>query len=126
MASDAERKAYCDAKGATSVLSKIIKTGYKALQLEYFFTAGSDEVRAWTIRKGTKAPEAAGKIHGDFEKFFVMAEVMAFNAYKEHGSENAVKAAGKYGMEGKNYVVNDGDIIFFKSNPTNQPAAKKK
>ncbi|XP_046902937.1 obg-like ATPase 1 [Hypomesus transpacificus] len=107
-----------------SVLTKIIKAGYSSLQLEYFFTAGPDEVRAWTVRKGTKAPQAAGKIHTDFEKGFIMAEVMKFQDFKEEGSENSVKAAGKYRQQGRNCVVEDGDIIFFKFNTPNQPKKK--
>ncbi|CAG5866608.1 unnamed protein product [Menidia menidia] len=106
------------------VLTKIIKTGYAALQLEYFFTAGPDEVRAWTIRKGTKAPQAAGKIHTDFEKGFIMAEVMKYSDFKEEGSETAAKAAGKYRQQGRNYTVEDGDIIFFKFNTPNAPKKK--
>ncbi|KAF7276750.1 hypothetical protein GWI33_009782, partial [Rhynchophorus ferrugineus] len=97
-------------------LDKIIVQGYKALQLEYFFTAGPDEVKAWTIQKGTKAPQAAGRIHTDFEKGFIMAEVMKFADFKEEGSETACKSAGKYRQQGRNYVVEDGDIIFFKFN----------
>jgi len=123
---DAEAaKKYCEEVGATSNLPKIITTGFKALNLEYFFTAGKDEVRAWTIQKGTKAPGAAGKIHTDFEKGFVMAEVMSFEDYKENGSEVAVKAAGKYRQQGKTYTVQDGDIIFFKAGQIAKPAAKK-
>uniref|UniRef100_A0A4W5K793 TGS domain-containing protein n=1 Tax=Hucho hucho TaxID=62062 RepID=A0A4W5K793_9TELE len=83
-----------------SVLTRIIKAGYGALQLEYFFTAGPDEVRAWTIRKGTRAPQAAGKIHTDFEKGFIMAEVMKFEDFKEGGSENAVKVSRQGADEG--------------------------
>ena len=98
-----------------SVLPKIIVTGYNTLQLVYFFTGGSDEVRAWTIRKNTKAPQAAGTIHTDFEKAFIMAEVMSFNDLKELGSEAAVKGAGKYIQKGREYVVQDGDIIYFKA-----------
>ena len=90
--------------------------GYRALQLIYFFTSGKDEVKAWTIQKGTKAPGAAGRIHTDFEKGFIMAEVMKFDDFKEEGSEAAVKAAGKYRQQGRNYVVEDGDIILFKFN----------
>ncbi|KPJ07845.1 GTP-binding protein CG1354 [Papilio machaon] len=82
-------------------LDKIIVQGYKALQLEYFFTAGADEVKAWTIQKGTKAPQAAGRIHTDFEKGFIMAEVMHFKDFKEEGTEAACKAAGKYRQQGK-------------------------
>lgn len=99
---------------ATSALGKIVKTGYKGLRLIYFFTAGEDEVKCWTIRDGTLAPQAAGTIHTDFEKGFVCAEVMKFDDFKELGTENAVKAAGKYKQHGKLYRVVDGDIIFFK------------
>ncbi|XP_069841251.1 obg-like ATPase 1 isoform X3 [Dendropsophus ebraccatus] len=122
--SDEEKQKYLEEKVTQSALSKIIKTGYAALQLEYFFTAGPDEVRAWTIRKGTKAPQAAGKIHTDFEKGFIMAEVMKFDDFKEEGSEGAVKAAGKYRQQGRNYTVEDGDIIFFKFNTPQQPKKK--
>ncbi|OBS78774.1 hypothetical protein A6R68_18837, partial [Neotoma lepida] len=88
-----ERQKYLEANMTQSALPKIIKAGFAALQLEYFFTAGPDEVRAWTIRKGTKAPQAAGKIHTDFEKGFIMAEVMKYEDFKEEGSENAVKGS---------------------------------
>jgi len=111
-----EKAQYLKDNNCTSALDKIILQGYKALQLHYFFTAGPDEVKAWTIQKGTKAPQAAGKIHTDFERGFVMAEVMKFNDFKEEGSEAATKAAGKYHQRGKPYVVEDGDIIFFKFN----------
>lgn len=113
---EAERKAYIEENKCDSVLDKIIVTGYKALQLEYFFTAGADEVKAWTVQKGTKAPQAAGRIHTDFEKGFIMAEVMHFADFKEEGSEAAAKSAGKYRQQGRNYTVLDGDIIFFKFN----------
>merc|ERR1712147_74941 len=83
-----EYKKFCEESKVQSVLPKIIKAGFSALQLQYFFTAGKDEVKAWTIQKGTKAPQAAGKIHTDFEKGFIMAEVMKFDDFKEHGSEN--------------------------------------
>lgn len=99
-----------------SALSKIILSGYRSLHLHNFFTAGADEVRAWTIRKGTKAPQAAGTIHTDFERGFIMAEVMHFEDLKAAGSENAVKAAGKYLQKGRDYTVEDGDVIFFKFN----------
>ncbi|XP_045519399.1 obg-like ATPase 1 [Pieris brassicae] len=111
-----ERQAFLKEQNVTSALDKIIVQGYKALQLEYFFTAGVDEVKAWTIQKGTKAPQAAGRIHTDFEKGFIMAEVMHFKDFKEEGSEAACKGAGKYRQQGRNYVVEDGDIIFFKFN----------
>mgnify|MGYP000249321763 CR=1 FL=1 len=84
-----------------SMVPKIIKAGYQALDLVYFFTAGEDEVRCWTIRRNTKAPQAAGVIHTDFEKGFICAEVMKYTDFVEHGSENAVKAEGKYRQQGK-------------------------
>ncbi|XP_059054415.1 adenylate kinase 9 [Achroia grisella] len=112
----AEKQAFLKEQNITSALDKIIVQGYKALQLEYFFTAGPDEVKAWTIQKGTKAPQAAGRIHTDFEKGFIMAEVMHYKDFKEEGTEAACKAAGKYRQQGRNYVVEDGDIIFFKFN----------
>jgi len=110
------RKSYLEEHKVASTLDKIIVQGYKALQLIYFFTGGHDEVKAWIIQKGCKAPQAAGRIHTDFEKGFIMAEVMKFNDLKEEGSEAAVKAAGKYRQQGKLYVVEDGDIILFKFN----------
>jgi obg-like ATPase 1 len=81
-------------------MPKIVKTGFEALNLQYFFTAGKDEVRAWTIRKGSKAPQAAGKIHTDFEKGFIMAEVMGFDEFKESGSEAACKVCRSLPPEG--------------------------
>nr|CAB3264559.1 obg-like ATPase 1 [Phallusia mammillata] len=108
----------------SSALGKIVVTGFKKLGLQYFFTAGPDEVKAWTIKCNTLAPQAAGRIHTDFEKGFIMAEVMKFNDFKEHGTEVAVKAAGKYRQQGKTYIVEDGDIIFFKFNTPTQ--SKKK
>ncbi|XP_065888785.1 obg-like ATPase 1 [Dysidea avara] len=113
---DDEAQRYLDEKKTTCALPKIISYGYKALHLQYFFTCGSDEVKAWTIMQGTKAPQAAGKIHTDFEKGFIMAEVMKYEDFKELGSESAAKAAGKYRQQGRNYVVDDGDIIYFKFN----------
>jgi obg-like ATPase 1 len=109
-----------------SALGKIITTGYQALNLQRFFTCGHDEVRAWTIMKNTKAPQAAGKIHTDFEKGFIMAEVMKFEEFKELGSESVVKAAGKYRQQGRNYIVEDGDIIFFRFNAGAGLTTKKK
>lgn len=108
------RDAYLSEVGTTSALGKIVQSGYKSLRLIYFFTAGEDEVKCWTIRDGTLAPQAAGTIHTDFERGFVCAEVIRFEDFKEYGSENAVKAAGKFKQQGKNYRVCDGDIIFFK------------
>jgi len=124
---DEEKEAYMKEIGVPSALEKIIVNGYKALGLMYFFTTGKDEVKAWTIQKQTKAPQAAGRIHGDMEKGFIMAEVMAYEDFKEHGSENACKAAGKYKQKGREYVVEDGDILFFKFNAgAGITAAKKK
>merc|ERR1719215_712476 len=102
----------------TSALPKMIKTAFTMVNLSLFYTAGPDEVRAWIIRKGYKAPQAAGVIHTDFERGFICAEVMAFDELKEKGSESAMKAAGKYRQEGKTYEVQDGDVIFFKFNVT--------
>lgn len=124
---DPEEKKKClQEVQANSNLEKIIVTGYKTLQLAYFFTSGKDEVKAWTIQKGTKAPQAAGRIHTDFEKGFIMAEVMKFDDFKEEGSETALKAAGKYRQQGRNYIVEDGDIIFFKFNAGAGLQGKKK
>jgi len=112
-----------DASGGITMLNKIIRTGYKALDLIYFFTAGEDEVRCWTIRDGAKAPQAAGVIHTDFEKGFICADVMAYDDFIECGSELEVKAKGKLRQQGKEYVVKDGDICHFKFNA---PEKKKK
>ena len=110
-------------KEMTTILPKIIKTAFSTIHLIYFFTAGADEVKAWCIRKGFKAPQAAGAIHTDFERGFICAEVMGFETLKELGSEAECKAKGKYMQQGKTYTVADGDVIFFKFNVT---AAKKK
>ncbi|MBQ0144677.1 MAG: redox-regulated ATPase YchF [Bacteroidales bacterium] len=92
---------------------RLIQSAYHLLGLQTFFTAGSDECRAWTIHKGDKAPKAAGVIHTDFEKGFIRAEVIKYEDYVSLGSESAVRAAGKLGIEGKEYVVQDGDIMHF-------------
>lgn len=118
-----EKQTVCTEKKIRSQLPKIIKTGYEALHLVHFFTAGSDEVKCWTVRQNTKAPQAAGVIHTDFEKGFICADVMGFNDFKELGTEAACKAAGKYRQQGREYIVVDGDIIFFKFNVS---APKKK
>jgi len=122
---DEQAKKYLDENKTVSSIPKIIRTGYHSLELIHFFTCGSDEVKCWTIRKGTKAPQAAGVIHTDFEKGFVCAEVMKFDEFKELGSESAVKAAGKYKQEGKGYSVCDGDIVFFKANTVGLAKDKK-
>ena len=97
-------------------LSKMIKAGYDLLDLQTFFTIGSKEARAWTIRKKSSAPQAAGKIHTDFEKGYIRAETIAFSDYLEVGSEQAAKDKGKMRSEGKDYVVQDGDVIHFRFN----------
>jgi len=97
-------------------LHKVIRTGYETLDLITYFTAGEPEVHAWTIDRGMKAPQAAGKIHSDFERGFIRAEVMKCEDLFELGSEQAVKAAGKLSVEGKDYVVHDGDIMHFRFN----------
>jgi len=97
-----------------SMMGKIIKIGYKTIDLIYFFTAGEDEVRAWTVRIGSKAPQAAGVIHTDFEKGFICAEVMKYEDFVEAGTEVECKAKGKLRQQGKEYIVLDGDICFFK------------
>ena len=97
-------------------LHKVIRTGYQTLDLITFFTVDEPEVHAWTIPRGTKAPQAAGKIHSDFERGFIRAEVMKCEDLFELGSEQAVKAAGKRSIEGKDYVVQDGDIMHFRFN----------
>lgn len=111
-------KSYLEENKTQSCLNKIIVTGFKALGLQYFFTVGADEVRAWTIQKHTKAPQAAGKIHSDMERGFIKAEVYKYNDLVESKTEAGVKAAGKYRMEGKNYEVLDGDILNIKFNVT--------
>ena len=97
-------------------VNKLITATYKLLNLITYFTAGEKEVRAWTIQEGWKAPQAAGVIHTDFEKGFIRAEVIKYNDYIEFGSESAVKDAGKMGVEGKEYVVGDGDVMHFRFN----------
>jgi len=95
---------------------RLIKAIYKLLNLETFITAGPMEVKAWTYRRGWKAPQCAGVIHTDFEKGFIRAEVIKYDDYIKYGSEAAVREAGKMGVEGKDYVVQDGDIMHFRFN----------
>ena len=99
-----------------SGLSKVIKATYALLNLSTFFTVGADECRAWTFKNGMSAPQCAGVIHTDFERGFICAEVYTYDAIHEHGSELAVKEAGKLRTEGKGYYPKDGDIMFFKFN----------
>lgn len=105
----------CKNLGAKSALPKIIVAMRNAMNLGSFFTCGADEVRQWTIRKGTKAPQAAGVIHTDFEKTFIQAVVFKYDDLKELGDESAVKAGGKLQTKGKEYVMEDGDIVLFKA-----------
>jgi len=112
-----ERQMFLEDLGITeSGVSKLIKKAYSLLNLETYFTAGKIEVRAWTYPKGTKAPQAAGVIHTDFEKGFIRAEVIKYNDFIKLGSEAAVKEAGKMSVEGKEYIVEDGDIMHFRFN----------
>jgi len=97
-------------------LDRLIHSAYKLLNLYTYFTAGVQEVRAWTIQQGWKAPQAAGVIHTDFEKGFIKAEVIAFQDYIQYGSESACREAGKLRIEGKEYVVKDGDVMHFRFN----------
>ena len=97
-------------------LNRLIRAAYQLLGLETFFTAGGKETRAWTFRKGTKAPQAAGIIHSDFERGFIRAEVMSFEDLDQYGSHAAVKEAGKLRLEGKDYVMQYGDIVEFRFN----------
>ena len=97
-------------------VSKLIRSAYKLLNLQTYFTAGVKEVRAWTIQVGDTAPKAAGVIHTDFEKGFIRAEVIAYEDFVHYGSEAKVKEAGKLRVEGKEYIVKDGDIMHFRFN----------
>jgi GTP-binding protein YchF len=112
-----ERKMFLDELGLDEPgVNRLIRSAYALLNLQTYFTAGVKEVRAWTIHKGSTAPQAAGVIHSDFEKGFIRAEVMKYDDYVNYGSESAVKEAGKFKVEGKEYVVSDGDIMHFRFN----------
>ncbi len=112
-----ERQMFLEDMGlAEPGVNKLIKAAYKLLDLETFFTTGEDEARAWTFPKNTKAPQAAGIIHTDFEKGFIKAEVIKYNDYISLGSEQACREAGKISIEGKEYIVKDGDVIHFRFN----------
>ena len=112
-----DRKEFLDSLGVTeSGLTRLIREAYLLLGLQTYFTAGEKEVRAWTIRAGTKAPQAAGVIHTDFEKGFIRAEVIAYNDFITYKTEAAVKEAGKMRVEGKEYTVVDGDVMHFRFN----------
>ena len=112
-----ERELFLDELGLEEPgVNRLIRSAYKLLDLQTYFTAGEKEVRAWTVRVGATAPQAAGVIHTDFEKGFIRAEVMKYNDFVELGSELAVKEAGKMRVEGKTYIVEDGDIMHFRFN----------
>ena len=109
-----EKKEFLDELGLKeTALSKVIQAGYSMLELITFFTSGKQETRAWTVNKGSTAPQAAGKIHTDFEKGFIRAETISYNDYIENGSESASRNAGKMRQEGKEYIVKEGDIFHF-------------
>jgi ribosome-binding ATPase YchF (GTP1/OBG family) len=95
-------------------LNRLIRAGYSLLHLVTYFTVGPKEARAWTITRGTKAPQAAGVIHTDFEKGFIRAETIAYDDYKATNGETGAKEAGKMRLEGKDYVVQDGDVMHFR------------
>lgn len=97
-------------------LDRVIRAGYDLLGLQTYFTAGVQEVRAWTVKVGATAPQAAGVIHTDFEKGFIRAEVVSYNDYVEHNGEGGAKDAGRWRLEGKDYIVADGDVIHFRFN----------
>jgi GTP-binding protein YchF len=112
-----ERQLFLEELGlAEPGVNRLIQKAYDLLNLQTYFTAGVKEVRAWTIKKGFTAPQAAGVIHTDFEKGFIRAEVIAYDDFIQYGSENAVKEAGKFKVEGKEYVVKDGDVMHFRFN----------
>ncbi|KAF0267375.1 hypothetical protein FOG48_03548 [Hanseniaspora uvarum] len=111
----AELKAEEEKIGATSAFDKMITSMRKKMDLISFFTSGADEVREWTIRDGTKAPAAAGVIHNDLQKTFILAEIMKYSDIEELKDEKAVKAAGKLHTKGKDYVMEDGDIVYFRA-----------
>ena len=112
-----EKELFLSELGATeSGLDKLIKASYSLLGLISYLTAGKPEVRAWTIKKGTKAPQAAGKIHSDFERGFIRAEVVAYDDLMANGGMTQAKEKGLVRSEGKAYVVEDGDIILFRFN----------
>ena len=114
---EADRAEYLAELGLTeSGLSKIIRAGYKLLGLQTFFTVGPKEARAWTFPAGAKAPQAAGEIHTDFERGFIRAETIAYDDYIALGGEAGAKDAGKLRQEGKEYLVQDGDVLMFKFN----------
>ena len=97
-------------------LDRVIRSGYQLLGLQTYFTAGKTEVRAWTIREGYTAPQAAGVIHTDFERGFIRAETTAFDDYDKYAGEQGAKEAGRFRLEGKDYIMQDGDVVHFRFN----------
>lgn len=117
MENEEDKQMFMEEFGMTSpALNRLIQTAYKLLNLDTYFTAGVQEVRAWTIHKGWKAPQAAGVIHTDFEKGFIKAEVIGFDDYVAYKTEAACREAGKLRIEGKEYIVKDGDVMHFRFN----------
>ena len=109
-----DRKEFMDSLGISEPgLNRVIRAGYKLLGLQTFFTAGPKEVRAWTVKVGATAPQAAGKIHSDFERGFIRAQTIAYDDFIKYGGENGAKEAGKLRSEGKDYIVQDGDLFEF-------------
>lgn len=114
---DEDKLEFLEALGIEeSGLDQLIRSAYTLLGLATYFTAGVQEVRAWTFIKGMKAPQCAGIIHTDFERGFIRAEVVAYDALLEYGSEQAAKEAGKVRLEGKEYEMKDGDVVHFRFN----------
>ena len=112
-----ERAEFLEAMGMEEPgLNRVIRAGYALLGLQTYFTAGVQEVRAWTVKIGASAPQAAGVIHTDFEKGFIRAEVIAYDDYIQYNGESGAKEAGKWRLEGKTYIVQDGDVMHFRSN----------
>ena len=97
-------------------MNRVIRTGYTLLGLQTFFTVGPKETRAWTVNSDSTAPQAAGKIHTDFEKGFIRAEVISYQDYVDAKGEQGAKEQGKWRLEGKNYVVQEGDVVHFRFN----------
>ena len=115
--SEDEKKMFLNELGIdSSGIEKLIQASYHLLGLKTFFTAGSDECRAWTFKSGMKAPECAGIIHTDFQKGFIKAEVMSFEDLEKYKDEKSVKEAGRMRLEGKEYIIQDGDICYFRFN----------
>ena len=114
---EADRQEFLEAIGLQEPgLDRLIRAGYRLLGLLTFFTAGPKEVRAWTVRRGATAPEAAGRIHTDFEKGFIRAEVVAYEDFVRYGGEHGAKEAGKWRLEGRDYVIQEGDVVHFRFN----------